>query len=271
MTGAELKEALHAGTHVYGTCVTVAGPLWPAVIASTGVDFVFIDTEHIPLGRPEMTTLCQAFDARRIAPIVRIPRPDPYLACMALDAGAAGVVAPYVETVAEAQALRGAVSYRPLKGARLQAVLDGTETLDDETAAYLHERNKDKLMILNIESRPAMDNLRELVAVPGLDALLIGPHDLSINLGMPERYDDPVYTAAIQKILETGRAAGLGAGFHFGGGVDLCKDWIERGANLIIHSTDQQRLSEAFRDDFTELRSHFGDHIVAGGDAPDAV
>ena len=89
-----------------------------------------------------------------------------------------------------------------------------------------------------------MDNLRELVAVPGLDALLIGPHDLSINLGMPERYDDPVYTAAIQKILETGRAAGLGAGFHFGGGVDLCKDWIERGANLIIHSTDQHGLIE---------------------------
>lgn len=270
MTGGELKEALHAGVRVYGTCVTVAAPLWPAVIASTGVDFVFIDTEHVPLGRTEMATLCQAFDARRVAPIVRIPRPDPYLACMALDAGAAGIVAPYMETLDEAQALRGAVCYRPLKGARLQGVLDGTFTLDDETADYLHRRNKNKLMIFNIESRSAMDALHDLVQVPGVDALLIGPHDLSINLGMPERYDDPAYTAAIQHILETARDAGLGAGFHFGG-VDLAKDWIERGANLIIHSTDQQRLSEILRDDFVELRSHFGDQIVAGGDAPDAV
>lgn len=271
MTGGELKAALHAGTRVYGTCVTVASPLWPAVIASTGVDFVFIDTEHIPLGRAEMATLCQAFDARNIAPLVRIPRPDPYLACMALDAGAAGIVAPYVETVAEAQALRGAVCYRPLKGARLQGVLDGTETLDDETATYLQERNKDRMMILNIESRPAMDALHDLVAVPGVDAVLIGPHDLSINLGLPEQYDDPIFTAAIQKILETGRRAGLGAGFHFGGGIDLCKDWCERGANLVIHSTDLLRLSETLRDDFSALRSHFGDAVVTGAPAPDTV
>jgi 4-hydroxy-2-oxoheptanedioate aldolase len=71
------------------------------MIAQVGLDFVFIDTEHVPIDRPGLAWMCRAYDALGLAPIVRIPAPDPYLACQVLDAGATGVVAPYLETVIE--------------------------------------------------------------------------------------------------------------------------------------------------------------------------
>jgi 2-keto-3-deoxy-L-rhamnonate aldolase RhmA len=80
MNSGELRTALQEGRRVYGTCVVSTSPLWPGMIASTGVDFVFIDTEHMPIERNQVAWLCQTYAALGIAPIVRIPEPDPYRA-----------------------------------------------------------------------------------------------------------------------------------------------------------------------------------------------
>src|SRR5690554_5388601 len=100
MTGSELKSALKNGQTVCGTAMVSQSPLWPEVLAATGLDFVFIDTEHTPLGRESVATACRLYKAAGLAPIVRIPSPDPYLASMVLDGGASGVIAPYIETAA---------------------------------------------------------------------------------------------------------------------------------------------------------------------------
>src|SRR5437764_2135485 len=107
MTPHALRSALHAGQRVYGTLIVADSPRWPAQVAQIGLDFVFIDTEHIALDRKELSWMCQVYAGLGLPPLVRIPSPDPYAATMALDAGAAGIVAPYVETVREVQALRG--------------------------------------------------------------------------------------------------------------------------------------------------------------------
>jgi len=189
------------------------------MIAGSGLDFVFIDTEHIPLDRAQVAWMCQAFAGRNVAPVVRIPAPDPYEACKVLDAGAAGVVAPYLEEIADIQDLRGAVKYRPLKGRRLQRALSGEEVLDEVLSAYLGAYAADKLMVVNIESTPAIEALDDILAVPDIDALLVGPHDLSISLGIPEQYQHPKFTKAITTIIDKGRARGVGVGFHYSFGI----------------------------------------------------
>ncbi|HOI50548.1 MAG TPA: aldolase/citrate lyase family protein, partial [Prolixibacteraceae bacterium] len=118
-----LLQKLKNGSNVYGTCIVSTSPIWSKAVAGAGLDFVFIDTEHIPVDRNEMTFLCQTYKALGLDPIVRIPSPDPYLACMAKDAGAVGVLAPYVETVAQIREMVGATKYRPLKGERLRQLL----------------------------------------------------------------------------------------------------------------------------------------------------
>ncbi len=238
MNGRDLAKALHDGKRVYGTAGVSTSPLWPGMMARAGLDFVFIDTEHVPIPRDTLAWMCRAYAGHGVAPIVRIPKPDPYRACMVLDGGAAGVVAPYVETQDQVRDLRGAVKLRPLKGRRLHDTLEGRAPLEDETAAYLSERNEGRLMIVNVESVPALEALDDILEVPDIDALLVGPHDLSINLGVPEQYGHPRFNDAISTIIRKARAKNVGVGIHYSEGIDKEIAWAEEGANLIIHSSD---------------------------------
>jgi len=259
MNGTELASALRGGQRVYGTCVTSTAPSWPAMIASTGADFAFVDTEHTPIDRAQLAWICQNYNALRIAPIVRIPEPDPYRACMALDVGAAGVIAPYVETLEQVHALRGAVKFRPLKGNRLYKTLDGSEKLEDPVREYLGERNTGRLMVVNIESVPALEALDAILAVPDIDALLVGPHDLSINLGVPEQYSHPKFSQAISTIIAKARAAQVGVGIHYSEGMDLPLGWAKEGANFIVHSSDVSLVQQSLVRDFARFRRELGD------------
>jgi len=271
LNGAELKEALHAGRRVYGTCIVSTSPVWPGMIAGVGLDFVFIDTEHIPIDRAQLSWMCQTYGARGLPPIVRIPKPDPYLACMALDGGASGVVAPYMEDIEEVRELRGAVKLRPLKGRRLREALDGTGELDAVTRDYLEGYARDKIMVVNIESVPAMDALDTLLKIPGIDALLIGPHDLSINLGIPEQYQHPRFTEAMHRIIEQGRAAGVGVGYHYSFGIDDAIAWAQAGANLIVHSSDYFLTRDALTSDLARFRGELGDTRAHTGEEDSVI
>ena len=271
MNSVDLQAALQAGNRVYGTCIVSTSPAWPSMIAGLGLDFVFIDTEHIPIGRETLAWMCRAYDALGLAPIVRVPAPDPYLACMALDAGAAGVVFPYVETVEQVQALRGAVKCRTLKGERLQRYLAGEETLEPALAEDLAKRARGKLLIVNIESQAALDRLDDILAVPDLDALLIGPHDLSINLGVPSLWDHSRFLDAIATIIQKARAAGVGVGVHYSAGIEAEIRWAREGANLIVHSSDLALVDQTLRSDLAYFRAELGDVSRISADSADTT
>lgn len=266
MKGKELAAALRAGQRVYGTCVLSPSPAWPPMLAGVGMDFAFIDTEHVSLARETLSWMCRAFDAHGIAPIVRIPEPDPYRACMVLDGGAHGVIAPYVESVEQVIALRGAVKLRPLKGERLRGFLAGTDPLNPQTVDYLVQRNTDRVMVVNIESIPAMNALDDILRVPGVDALLVGPHDLSINLGIPEQYDNPVFLDAISTIIRKARAAHVGIGIHYSEAIEPEIAWAREGANFIVHSSDFAIVQQTLRADFQRFRKELQDAPARGRD-----
>ena len=101
-----------------------------------------------------------------------------------MDAGAEGIVAPYLESVTLIKELVGALKYRPLKGELLNQALDAPEMVADKLGQYLAKWNEGNVCIANIESVPAIDRLEELLSVPGLDAVFIGPHDLSTIIGI---------------------------------------------------------------------------------------
>lgn len=258
MDGYQLRQSLHAGQRVFGTLTVSDAPRWPAVLATLGLDFIFIDTEHVTIDRKPLSWMCQTYAGLGMAPIVRIPAPDPYLATMALDAGAHGIIAPYVETVEQVKALSGAVKFRPLKGRRLQELLDGA-ALDPAERAYLDNFNRNHVLVINVESVPAMEGLEELVAGPGLDAVLIGPHDLSVSLGIPEQYDHPEFDRAVTSIIRRSRAAGVSSGFHliYGSALTLERElrWIGAGANFIIHRADIIAARMKLSEELQELRA----------------
>jgi 2-keto-3-deoxy-L-rhamnonate aldolase RhmA len=261
MHGKELRTRLHNGGRVYGTLVAADSPRWVKTIGSLGLDFVFIDNEHMPLDRKQTAWMSQLYAAAGLAPLVRIPSPDPFLACMALDGGAQGIIAPYVETPAQVRALVGAVRYRPLKGRRLQELLDGTSKPDPELLAYLEAYNRENLLVINIESVPAMEDLEAILSVDGLDAVLIGPHDLSISLGVPEQYHHPRFLEAVEKILTRARAHRLGAGLHATYADALQQELVysRMGANLFVHQGDLISLRHGLRREIEALKQALGD------------
>lgn len=246
--------ALRRGQPVFGTLIASDSPDWVPQLTRMGLDFVFIDTEHLAMDRKVLSWMCRTYAALGLPPIVRIPSPDPQMAYTVLDGGAAGVMAPYVETVEQVKALAGAVKFRPLKGARLQATLEGTETLEPELAAYLKKRNGDLILSIMIESRPALDHLDALLTVPELDAVLIGPHDLSVSLGTPERYDTPEFDSAVRTILRRTRAHGVGAGIFSMLGPKRVLNWVEDGLHFIIQTADLFAMRETISAEIETMR-----------------
>jgi 4-hydroxy-2-oxoheptanedioate aldolase len=113
--------------------------------------------------------------------------------------------------------------------------------------------------------------LDEILAEPGLDAVLVGPHDLSINLDVPEQYDHPDFMAAISTIISKARAAGVGAGIHFSTGIEKEIRWAKEGANLIMHSSDTVAVLQTLHKDFKRFRDELGDAPAAEAKPEDGI
>ncbi|MCD6394306.1 MAG: aldolase, partial [Planctomycetes bacterium] len=151
MNPSTLRQNLLSGQTVLGTLIVSPSPRWPDSVRGCGLDFVFIDTEHIAIDRAQLSWMCQTYAAIGLPPLVRIPSPDPYSATMVLDGGAAGIIAPYVETARQTQVLHGAVKLRPLKGHKLEQILEGVK-IESQLDTYISDGAKDRLLIVNIES-----------------------------------------------------------------------------------------------------------------------
>ncbi len=261
MRGQDLRQHLAAGKRAYGILLEGFGhPRWPRLLSVMGIDFVFLDNEHNPLDRETCAWAAQAYSAYGIAPLLRIPEPSPTLAAMALDAGAHGIIVPYVETAEQVRQMAGAVKYRPLKGAALHQALEAGGRLDEHTIAYLNRYNPDALLVVMIESPAGVANLPELLAVPGVDVVLVGPHDLSVSHGVPEDFDSPVFERAVQDVIRVCRERGVAVGVHhLAGSSARLRRWIEWGCNWITYKSDTALLVEGIVNEMGALRESLGD------------
>jgi len=259
MDDAEILSRLKKGNRVYGTAILSPSPLWPSAVKKTGADFVFIDTEHTPIDRTTLAQMCHVYKRYGLPPLVRIPTPDPQEARKVLDGGASGILAPYIESPKQVRELVGAVKLRPLKGERLKEALQNQDSLEPELKDYFRDWNQGNFLIINIESTPALERLEQILAEPGLDGVIIGPHDLSISLGLPEKYNDPRFEDAVKKIISKTREKGLSLGIHLSEGAELQIKWAKAGANIIIHSSDIALFQQRLKEDLTEIRRALGE------------
>jgi 4-hydroxy-2-oxoheptanedioate aldolase len=262
MNGKELIKALHSGKRIYGTLIISTSPKWVEVMRDLDIDVVFIDTEHIPLDWDKLGWMCHTFRALGMAPIVRIPRPDPFEACRVLDMGGVGIVAAYMETAEQVNQLRSAVKLRPLKGKRLADVLSGKGKLEGDLADHIAEKNEGQVLLVNIESVPAIEALDEILSVPGVDGLMVGPSDLSCSLGIPGQFDHPLFAEAMQTIIDKARAKHVGVGCHNLPRVDQEIKWGKAGLNMILRRADMTLFRRALDEDLGKIREALGDKPV---------
>ena len=138
--------------------------------------------------------------------------------------------------------------------------------IEPELDAYLSGRNDGHSLIINIESTPAVACLDELLSVPGVDGVLIGPHDLSCSLGVPEQYDHPKFMDAVKTIFAKARSHNVGAGMHFTGDPTKQVEFLNAGANMLIHSADISLFARHIRQDLRSIKAAVGDSDSSGND-----
>ena len=264
--GNQFRDALRSGKTVYGTLLTSSSPRMFDTIVALQPDFVFLCTEHIFYNPDTLGWMCRAYRAAGINTIVRILKPDPYLATQALDSGAGAILAPYVEDPEQVLELVGAVKFRPLKGKKLYDILHGKEKPGEELETYLKNHNKNHSLLLNIESPAGVMNMEKLFSVktfdgPGVDGIIIGPHDLSVSYEMAERYESCEFIDLSCDIIRKARNSGVAAGGHNGsqGTINLQIEWAKAGANIIIHSSDVFMFADKYMEDIKQLRALKGE------------
>lgn len=266
MQGDLFREKLKNGERVYITHIVSPGnPIDLAIKMGVNVDGVFICTEHMPLDRSEVSMMCQVYALNGVTPMVRIPHPCPRLAAQALDAGAQGIVVPYVETIEEVKAVVGAVKYRPIKGEILQGYLDGTAPPSEKMQAFFNRFNKHHYLIIGIESVPAIRRLEELVSVKGVDGVFLGPHDITCSMGIPEEYSNPKFVDTVCDIIRRCRKCGVGVGIQMDLADPAQKPFLDAGMNFMFHIADVIKMREMMNKEFAMLRAAYGDTYTREG------
>jgi 2-keto-3-deoxy-L-rhamnonate aldolase RhmA len=224
-----------------GTLLTLPSPEIAEVMAAAGFDWLFIDMEH---GLIEFTDAQRMVQA--VAPscpcIVRVPKNEPILVAKALDIGAAGVIVPHVSTAAEAREAVRAAMYPPA-GERSIGVARAQGSGGRLREAIAHD-NDDTIVVAQVEHIKAVSNIAEIVSVPGLAAVFIGPFDLSASLGRPGEIGAPDVQEAIATVAAACSAKPLACGIFVVGG-DAAGRAFAAGHSLVCATTDTLLLADA--------------------------
>lgn len=249
-----VKKALKEGRLQLG-CGLQFLPLPETIrlLASAGFDWAFIDAEHGIMDQSTLYRLCQTAQTTTITPIVRVVDLQYGLIARALDCGAEGVIFPRVESP---EILEQAVSWTlfPPEGGRGC----GLGPLHTDFAPYsiaetLQRANEERLVVLQIETQRALDAREELLSIRGIDAVLIGPVDLSINLGVPGEFEHPKMLDAVEKIAESCRKLGVAPGVHCRA-LPLAKRYLEYGMQLLSCGSETSFMVERGREVINGLK-----------------
>ena len=247
-----LKARLAAGQKALGCWIQMASPIAAEMLALAGYDFLLIDNEHGPASLSESVALLQAMSATPVASVMRVPWNDPVYLKRALDIGVEGVMIPAIETEQQAlQAVR-ACRYPPagFRGSAYQVVRAASYGIG---APDYRETAADNLVIiLQIESERAVDNIEAIAAVDGIDVLLIGPNDLAGTVGRLGDIEHPDVARLIARAERAIAASGKKLGsIAFAG--RTFQDMFDQGYDLIAASTDMTLMREAA---LAEVRAH---------------
>jgi 2-keto-3-deoxy-L-rhamnonate aldolase RhmA len=207
-----VKEILQSGQTAIGTTASVDSEV--RFLANSGFDFLLFDTQHAPVEIKQLNAPVAAMRRRQAIPIIRVGDNRPDQICYALDAGAKGLVVPMVNTPAQAQQMVSWCKY-PFIGERSSSGVHGEWGEFDNYRDYMDAVNEQLLILPMIETLEALEAVDDIAAVDGVDVLLVGPSDLSINLDVALDYRNDKYLAALEKIGRACQKAGNTAGMFF--------------------------------------------------------
>jgi len=245
-----LKTRWAAGETTLGAWCMMSGAMSAEALGKAGFDWVLIDMQHGCMDYETALSMIRAVDLSAAVPIVRVPWKDPGIIGRVLDAGALGVVIPMIQSAADARRAVDACLYPPAGSRSFGPVRVGLR----DGPGYFATANARVAVIPMIETAQALEEVEEIARTPGVDALFVGPFDLSIALGLPPGDNDgePVFDAAIARITAAARAAGVATAVLSNAKVAPLR--LTQGFQMVSVVTDINALTMAARADLDTVR-----------------
>jgi 4-hydroxy-2-oxoheptanedioate aldolase len=223
------------------------------VLATAGWDYIVIDTEHCAYGVETLQRLCQAASYEDMIAMVRVPDKLYHQLAQTLDFGAGGLVIPRVETRQEAERIVQSTKYFPSgqRGASKTSI--AARFPECSTMSYLEWANRETLIVIQIESESGVENADELLSVEGIDAVMIGPFDLSQSLGIPGDMQNPRLQDACRSVIAACQRHGVAPGIHLQS-YDAVARWVDEGMRFVTFQYDMSLLRERSKEVLSHLR-----------------
>lgn len=239
-----VKRSLQAGEVQVGTWIHTFGALQlPQVLATSGFDYVHIDMEHSAFSLQTVAEMCQAALSAGIIPFVRPAGEEHHVISRPLDNGAMGILKSHVDTRADAEATVQAVKFPPIGARGSQPPSFLTAFAKTNPKEYMAVANEETLILVQIESLKAIENLDEILSTPGVDGCTLGRGDLAAELGVAGR-DHPDVLAGVHAMLAACKRNKKIPGLLVQE-VAEAKEWIERGVRLVTYSSEVAMLRNA--------------------------
>ena len=251
---ASLKARWAKGDVTFGAWCMMPGAMGTEILGRQGFDWVLIDMQHGCMSYETALDMIRALDQTPVVPIVRVPWNDPGIIGRMLDAGALGILVPMIQTVDDARRAVEACLYPPLGRRSFGPVRVGLR----DGPGYVQSANARVAVIPMIETTEALDAVDEIAAVPGVDALFVGPFDLSIALGLPPGDNDgkPAFDAAIEKVATAAKRTGKATAVLSNPRVAPLR--IRQGFQMISVTTDSVALGAAAKADLDSVKKANG-------------
>ena len=213
----KIINQIKSGKTAVGLNIAINSPHMVEFFGSMGFDWVFIDCEHGSMTDSEAENMIRSADLYGIAPVVRVPANEPHLILKMLDAGAKGIVVPHIDNLGDAIKARDAAKYPPL-GKRGSNYGTGRNnkygSLIKKTEDYYKFANDNRILFALIESQEAVENIDEILSVDGIDATWLGPSDMALSMGLPDKKEiDKNLELVVRKTIDKGK---ISAATHSG-------------------------------------------------------
>lgn len=261
-----LQRNLKAGGPAFGAWQMLPGTNLTRLMCRSAhnIDWLLVDMEHGNISDDSMHEIVAATAACGVSPIVRVSEGQQWMIKRALDAGAHGILVPMLNTVEDVKAVVGASKFPPEGNRGFEPLLAVEKFVEQHPHGgivkqlrgieYLQQANDHLVTAIQIETKEALDNVREIAATPGVDVLFIGPFDLSVNIGCPlidTVNPDPKLVQAMETIHEAARESGKACGLYCDTG-EQAKEYAGKGFQMINVATDMVSLRSAFGQAFRE-------------------
>ena len=249
---------------VLGTCITDCfNPEIVVAVQAAGLDFFFIDSEHARTTFDDVQGFVRVAKSTGVVPLVRVPQSEYFFLARMLDVGAMGVISPRTESVEEVKKIVSAMKFPP-EGRRGYGLRSIVTDLDFKgAAAEMESANRESMVIVQMETQGCVDDIERIVAVPGVDATMVGPFDLSVSLGIPGNFEHPKFWSAFDRMVEACNQVGVAPGVHFGS-TKMLQRARDHGARFLVCGTDMSVLLNGFRSIRTEMDVAVPDKVGAG-------